>query len=169
MQFGFEDFKTCSDASSGRRLLAEQEFDLCVVNTPLLDEFGNRFAMQAAYIDFCQVILIVAADKLEETRAHVEEAGVLTISKPFTRESIWSVIKLANATFNKISRLKNSNSELKVVIEDIKRVDRAKCCLIEFERMTEEEAHKYIERTAMNRRVSKRVIVDEIITKYARI
>jgi response regulator NasT len=166
MQFGLSDFKSCNNVAIARRFVSEQEFDLCIINAPLVDEFGDNFASEISFDSLCQVILVVKEDKLEETRSRVEDAGVLAISKPFTKDVMWNVFKIALASYNKIVRLKNSNKELKLAIEDIKRTDRAKYCLIEFEKLTEEEAHKYIERTAMNRRINKRIVVDEILKKY---
>ena len=57
-------------------------------------------------------------------------------------------------------------NELKNKIEDIKVIDRAKCCLIEKEKQTEDEVHKYIEKLAMDMRLSRREIADKIIERY---
>lgn len=46
-------------------------------------------------------------------------------------------------------------------------VSRAKCLLIEFAHMTEEQAHKYIEKQAMDSRSSKEDIASEIVRTYA--
>ena len=51
-------------------------------------------------------------------------------------------------------------------ITDIKRADRAKGLLMKFKNMSEEEAHRYLEKTALDRRVSRRQIADEIIDFY---
>ena len=45
-------------------------------------------------------------------------------------------------------------------------IDRAKCLLIENEYLTEEEAHKQIEKTAMNERVTRKAIAQRIIAEY---
>jgi response regulator NasT len=168
IQFGLNDFVACNNVASARRFMSEQEFDLCIINAPLPDEFGDTFATEISYESICQVILIVKEDKLEEIRARVEDAGVFTISKPFNKDMMWNVLKIATASYYKILRLKKSNNVLKQTIEDIKRTDRAKCCLIEFEKLSEEESHKYIERTAMNRRINKRIVVNEILSKYGK-
>jgi response regulator NasT len=165
-QFGFSDFTSASSASDARQLLSAQEFDLCILNSPLADEYGDRLASETAFNSFCQVIMIVKAERLEEIRATVEESGVFTIPKPFNRDILWSAIRLTSASYNKIARLKNKNMELHLAIENIKRVDMAKCCLMEHEKMSEESAHKYIEKKAMNQRVTKQTIADEILSKY---
>ena len=51
---------------------------------------------------------------------------------------------------------------------EIKIVNRAKWTLINSLNMSEEDAHRYIEKQAMDRCVSKRAIAEEIIRSYDR-
>ena len=82
------------------------------------------------------------------------------------RAIFWSALKIATATFNKISILKNENNKLLQKIEDIRMIDRAKCILIQYLNMTEAEAHRYIEKQAMDMRTTKRSIADGILKTY---
>ena len=52
-------------------------------------------------------------------------------------------------------------------MEEIRLVNRAKWLLIEQLRMTESEAHRYIEKQAMDRCVTKRSIAENIISMYS--
>ena len=45
-------------------------------------------------------------------------------------------------------------------------IDRAKCILIQYLNMTEAEAHRYIEKQAMDMRSTKRVIAEGILRTY---
>ena len=49
---------------------------------------------------------------------------------------------------------------------DIRTINRAKWLLIEQLRMTESEAHYYIERQAMDTRLSRREVAENIIRSY---
>lgn len=62
--------------------------------------------------------------------------------------------------------LKKQNEQLQKKIEDIKFVDRAKCVLIEYLKMSEAEAHRFIEKQAMDLRVTKREIASRILKTY---
>ncbi len=57
-----------------------------------------------------------------------------------------------------------SNRRLQDKLEELRLVDRAKCILIALEGMSEEEAHKYIEKNAMDMRMSKKQIAQKIIS-----
>ena len=51
-------------------------------------------------------------------------------------------------------------------MEDIRLVDRAKCILISQMDMREEEAHRYLEKQAMDRRTTKRAVAEGILKTY---
>lgn len=51
-------------------------------------------------------------------------------------------------------------------IEEIRLVNRAKWLLIECLGMTEPEAHHYIEKQSMDRRISKREVAETVIKTY---
>ena len=51
-------------------------------------------------------------------------------------------------------------------IEEIRLVDRAKCMLIQYLSMTESQAHRYIEKQAMDRRVTRGEVARSILGLY---
>lgn len=97
---------TVSNAGEARRLLIEQDFDLCIINTPLPDEFGESLALSIAEKGSGEAILIVKAELFDETSNRVEDYGVITISKPISKPLLWSALKLASATSKKIKAMK---------------------------------------------------------------
>lgn len=165
-QNSYEEIVTVTNGGEARRLLVEREFDLCIINAPLIDEFGDEFAKNIVSNGIGQVILIVNINIYDEISNKVEEQGVITISKPMNRNVFWSALKLANATYNKISKLKKENGKLLQKIEDIRMIDRAKFILIQYLNMTESEAHRYIEKQAMDMRTTKRIIAEGILKTY---
>jgi len=98
--------------------------------------------------------------------AACEDDGVLVVAKPVNRTVFWSALKLAQASGARIARMKDENSKLKQKIEDIRIVDRAKCILISYLNMSEQESHRYIEKQAMDMRLSKRTIAEGILKTY---
>jgi len=154
---------SCGEA---RRLLLERDFDLVIINAPLRDESGESLSRHIAAKGMTQVILVVASEYYDAVSAICENDGVLTIAKPNNRAVFWSALKLARAAQSRLTRIQAENSELKQKIEDIRIVDRAKCILIAHLNMSEQEAHRYIEKQAMDMRMSKRVIAEEILKTY---
>ena len=73
---------TVCNAGEARRILVEKDFDLCIINSPLPDEFGESLACNIAEKEISEVILIVKAELFDEISEKVEEYGVITIQKP---------------------------------------------------------------------------------------
>jgi response regulator NasT len=155
--------QSCGEA---RRILLERDFDLIVINAPLRDESGEELARHIASSCVSQVILAVKSEHFDAISAICEDYGVLTISRPVNKSFFWSTLKLAIAAQNRLSRMHNENSKLKQKIEDIRIIDRAKCILISRLNLSEEEAHRSIEKQAMDMRASKRIVAEGILKMY---
>lgn len=76
------------------------------------------------------------------------------------------LLKLITATRRRLLGLKHENIKLQKKIEDIRLVDRAKCVLIQHLSLTEQQAHRYIEKQAMDRRISKPEVAQGILNTY---
>ena len=62
--------------------------------------------------------------------------------------------------------MRAENSMLKQKIEDIRIIDRAKCILISHFGMSEQKAHRFIEKHAMDIRATKRAVAEGILKMY---
>lgn len=157
---------TVKTGGEARRLLLDRDFDLCIINAPLQDESGEILSRHIALNSISQVILCVNQEHYEETAANVENDGVITISKPIHKSLFWNALKLAKATSNKMKMLQSENKKLIQKIEDIRIVDRAKGILMTYYNMTEPQAHKHIEKKAMDMRITRRKVAEEILKTY---
>ena len=154
---------SCSEA---RRLLIDRDFDLIVINSPLADETGEILARHVARNGVCQVLLLVKSEFFEAVSAICESDGVLTISKPINKTFFWSALSLAKATGSRLKRAQIENAKLKQKIEDIRIIDRAKCVLISHMSISENDAHRYIEKQAMDMRTTRREVAESILKTY---
>ena len=155
--------QSCGEA---RRLILERDFDMVIINAPLQDESGESFSRHIASKGMSQAILIVKSEYFDAVSAVCEDDGVLVISKPVNRAAFWSVLKLAGSAQSRLRRIQDENSRLKQKIEDIRIIDRAKCLLISYLSLSEQEAHRYIEKQAMDMRSTKRAIAEGILKTY---
>jgi len=151
---------------SARKLLQKQNFDLVIVNSPLADESGENFSRSVASKGVSQVILIVKNESFDSVSTACEEDGVFTITKPVDKAVFWSALSLVKSVQIKIRRMQLENEQLKQKIEDIRVIDRAKCILISYMKMSEQESHRYIEKQAMDMRSSRRIVAEGILKRY---
>ena len=152
-------------AGEVKRMLLETDVDLVILNAPLRDEFGTQLALNLAQDNLC-VLMLVPAESFDAVCYRVEDEGILTLSKPVSRSGLLGAIKLLTAMRGKLRKLDRQNQALQEKMQDIRTVNRAKWLLIEIKRMTENEAHYYIEKQAMDMRLSRREVAENIIRTY---
>lgn len=162
----FDPIMTATDATQARRKLLENDFDIVIVNSPLKDEFGTRLALDICSKSSAGVLLFVKAEHYADITAKVMSYGVLTISKPTSSSMIAQSVQMLCSTRERLRIMEKKNASVEEKIEEIRIVNRAKCLLIEQLKMTESEAHRYIEKQAMDRCVTRRVIAENIILTY---
>ena len=166
IQNGCDEVTTVDNGAEAKRRMVEGEYDICIINAPLRTETGERLSIELAEKNICQVLLFVKADRMEELTEKVEDYGVITVAKPISRQMFWSALKLARVTQRRLTMARRENAKLQKKIEDLKLVSRAKLVLISYAGMSEEEAHKYLERQAMDRRMPRADVAREVLDQY---
>ena len=98
--------------------------------------------------------------------AKVVGYGVITLSKPTNRQMVAQNLRILCATRERMRQMQAKQATVEEKIKEIRLVNRAKCLLIECLSMTEPEAHRYIEKQAMDLRISKREAAENVIRTY---
>lgn len=154
---------SCGEA---KRMLVCNSYDIIIINTPLSDEFGTEFALNCANDSNASIILMVKSELFDEVSYKVEEYGIMTIAKPTSKSILYPTFKLAAATHERFKILEKKNENIMAKMEEIRVVNRAKWVLIKYLNMSEERAHRYIEKRAMDMRLPKREVAESIIKTY---
>lgn len=106
----------------------------------------------------------------EGRRAEAEKAfggmGIVFVEAAEGRKAFFAALSCAAKVSERLRAVRRENDRLKDTISDLKLIDRAKCALIQYLNMTEADAHRFIEKQAMNRRLSRREIALEILKAY---
>jgi len=152
-------------AGEARRILSQSPVDLLIVDTPLPDEFGVDFALSMADRTM-GILMVVKADLYDQVSCQVEDQGILTVSKPNSRQVLCSSVKLLAALSARLQKMEQKNQSLQEKMADIRAVNRAKWLLIDRCNMSEKDAHYFIEKQAMDARVPRRKVADNIIRSY---
>lgn len=153
----------CSDYSEARRVAKERNFHIVIVDSG--DGSDSDLAIDIS--DSLSTILLMApAEHFDQISYSVEGYGILTITKPFDPFYFYNMIKIAIAVQYKVQVLSSQTVKLKVKMEEIKQVNRAKMLLMQNLSMTEPEAHRYIEKEAMDSGLKKTAVAENIIRTY---
>lgn len=149
-----------------RRKISETAFDIVLINAPLPDDFGMRLAVDICTGSGAGVLLLVRNDQFDDIYARVVSYGVLTLSKPTSMQMVAQNLRILCATRERMRQMEAKQAPVEEKIEEIRLVNRAKWLLIECLSMTEPEAHHYIEKQSMDRRISKREVAETVIKTY---
>ena len=152
-----------TDAAQARRCFLEKPYDVVVINAPLPDDFGAGLALDLCENSGAGVLLLVKADHFADLQARLSPLGVLVLSKPTNAQMVSQSLLLLCATRERLRRMEQKTASFEEKMAEIRLVNRAKCLLIERRSMTEQEAHRYLEKQAMDRCTSRRVIAEELI------
>ncbi|MDR0303444.1 MAG: ANTAR domain-containing protein [Chitinispirillales bacterium] len=161
-----ENISVLHSAEKARRLIMERDFDLAIINVPLIDESGENLARHIASKNIAQVILVVQSEFFDEVSAITENDGILVVAKPVDKTIFWSVLKLAQSAQSRLKKMQIENGKLRQKIEDMRVIDRAKLILVSNLKMSEIEAHRFIGKQAMDVRSTRIEIAKGILKTY---
>lgn len=157
---------TISSGSEARRMIHHDDYSLIIINTPLKDEFGYQLSLKLSESTCAGIILICKADVADEMISRTMDYGVCVVPKPLNKTIFSQAIRTGCAFNRRLLALHKENNKLRAKLEEMRYVSRAKFLLITEQNMTEETAHRYIEKSAMDTRRTRKEVSLEIIAKY---
>ena len=155
-----------TSVSSAKRALAEKTFDFVIINAPLSDDAGPRFAIDICTTKSSAVLLLVKNDVHAGIHDKVAEYGVFTLPKPISKQTMTHALNWMESASERLKQFEKKSLSIEEKMAEIRLVNKAKWILIRELSMSEPDAHRYIEKQAMDRCITKRTIAEEIIKTY---
>ena len=147
-----------------QRLLREK-IDILIIYSPLPDDSGIQTAVELSGQRNIGVLLFVRQEMYDQVSYTAGKSGVFVLARPAGRQSIAQAVNLLRVTTGRVRRLTEENAVLRRKLDDMRLISRAKCMLVEKKQMTEEEAHHYLEKLAMDSCITKREEARDIIRR----
>ena len=162
----YDPVQTVSSVSGANRILSDQTFDFVIINSPLLDGNGLRLSVDVAAEKNSIPLLLVKNEDYTDFFERSVIHGVYVLSKPLSRATTAVALAWMAASRERLRLSEKKVTSFEDKMTEIRQVNRAKWLLISELNMSEPEAHRYIEKQAMDRCVAKRQVADEIIRMY---
>ncbi len=153
------------NSGEARRMLLDMSADIIIINTPLPDDFGVQLALDLSDSS-SGILMLVKSDLYEQVAYRVEDSGIFTLPKPNSSQMIYNAVKLLSVYAARLKKLEQKNRTMQEKMTDIRTINRAKWLLIENLNMSENDAHRYIEKQAMDTRSTRREVAEGIIRTY---
>ena len=146
--------------------MLEKQYDIVIVNAPLIDEFGSRLCIDASQNNGTIAGIFAANDTFEEIYAKESLQGVFVIPKPTSRMLVSQALSLMICARERLRNAEKKAVKAESKLDEIRIVNKAKWMLIDHEGFSEAEAHRYIEKSAMDAGITKRLVAQLIIDSY---
>jgi response regulator NasT len=131
------------------------------IQMPVLD--GLSAAGQIASAGLAPVIVLTAFSQRELVERARDAGAMAYLVKPFAKKDLIPAIELARARFAERAALDAEVRTLAERLETRKVVERAKGLLMTRQNLTEPEAFRWLQRTAMNERRSMMAVAQAVI------
>lgn len=142
------------------------KFDIIIISTPLSDEFGLDLAAELHGKTNAFLIILTKSELAQEIQKKMRFAGAFVIGRPCSKSALQQAIRLAGIAGENLKKLAEENHRLERQIDDIKIINRAKICLMQYLKLTEEQAHRHIQKQAMDLRKGLREVAEDILSTY---
>lgn len=149
-----------------QNLMSRDPCDILIIDSPLPVEKAFSLAVNACTGGEASVLLMVDEESYEDLYYRALPYGIVTVSKPAGTEMLANTLRMLCVMRERLRGYEARQQKVETKVEEIKLVNRAKWLLIECLNMTEDEAHRYILRQAMEQRISKREAAEDIIRTY---
>lgn len=166
-QSRYSPVNTATSISMAKRLLTEKSYDFIIINSPLPDDDGTRFAIDISTNKQSVVLIIVKNDIWADIQDKVAEYGVFTLPKPISKTAVTYALNWLESARERLRIFENKSLSIEDKMAQIRLVNKAKWLLISKLGMDESEAHHYIEKQAMDNCISKKSVAEDIIKKYS--
>lgn len=112
-------------------------------------------------------LLLVRPGTYEAVWRFVQAAGICVMSWPAPQEVFRQTLRNLLLLKKSLRAMQEKTDQLQSQLQDMKRIQKAKSLLMNQLGMSEADAHRWIEKAAMDRCVEKREIAETIIRMYA--
>ena len=160
---GYDVIGQAGDGASAVELAEELRPDLVIldVKMPVLD--GIAAAERIARQRIAPVVILTAFSQRELVERARDAGAMAYLVKPFTRGDLVPAIEMAVSRFAELGQLEKEVADLTERLDARKAVDRAKGVLQEELGLSEPEAFRWIQKTAMDLRLSMRAVAEGVV------
>lgn len=142
------------------------KFDSVIISTPLSDEFGLDLVADISKVAKNGIVVLAKREIADEVQKKIRFTGAFVLPRPFNKALLIQTIKLTEIAHIGMAKLEEENRQLTQQLSDMKIVNRAKSMLMQYLNLTEDQAHRHIQKQAMDLRKTQRAVAEDILKTY---
>jgi response regulator NasT len=161
-----EGYVVAGEAGDGEQavtLARELRPDLVIMDVKMPKVDGIASAADIVGERIAPVVMLTAFSQRDLIESARDAGAMAYLVKPFARHELVPAIELAVSRFAEKKALEDEVAELTERLETRKVVDRAKGLLMSRQSMSEPDAFRWIQRTAMDRRTTMKAVAEAVV------
>jgi AmiR/NasT family two-component response regulator len=162
---GYDVVGEAADGETAVRLAMDLRPDLVIldIKMPIMD--GLAAAEKIAGAQIAPVVILTAFSQRELVERARAAGAMAYLVKPFQKSDLVPAVEIALSRFSEVAALEAEVASLHERLETRKVIERAKGMLMTAYEMSEPEAFKWVQRTAMDHRMTMREVADRILAE----
>ena len=163
---GYEVVGQAGDGEAAIELTEREKPDLVVMDVKMPKLDGISAAERIAKQRISPVVILTAFSQRDLVERARDAGAMAYLTKPFTIEDLMPAIELAVSRFQEIKQLDSEINDLQSQLKARKIIERAKGLLIDNLKLTEPQAFKWMQKTAMDKRKTMVEVANLVISEY---
>ncbi len=160
---GFDVVGEAADGEQAVKLATDLRPDLVIMDVKMPKKDGIEAASDIVGDQIAPVVILTAFSQRELVERARDAGAMAYLVKPFSKADLLPAIELAVARYAETAALRAEVADITQRLEARKIIDRAKGLLMTHQKMTEPEAFRWIQRTAMDRRTSMQAVASAVL------
>ncbi|MFD9738904.1 ANTAR domain-containing response regulator [Umezawaea sp. NPDC059074] len=163
---GYEVAGEAADGDEAIKLATELRPDLVILDVKMPKRDGIEAASVIAGGRIAAVVILTAFSQRELVERARDAGAMAYLVKPFAKRDLVPAIELAMSRFSELQALELEVAGLNDRLETRKVVERAKGLLMSKQNLSEPEAFRWVQRTAMDRRTTMKAVAEAVIENF---
>jgi AmiR/NasT family two-component response regulator len=162
---GFEVVGQAGDGERAAALAVTLRPDLVIMDVKMPGKDGIQAAAEIAAERIAPVIILTAFAERDLIQRALDSGAMTYLAKPFSTATLLPAIELAAARYADAAALRAEVAEATRLLQARKVIDRAKGLLMTHAGMTEPQAFRWLQRTAIDHRTSMDTVARDVIER----
>lgn len=163
---GYDVAGEAADGEEAIKLASELNPDLVILDVKMPKVDGIEAAQHIAGNRIAPVVILTAFSQRDLVERARDAGAMAYLVKPFAKRDLVPAIELAISRFSELAALEQEVAGLTERLETRKIVERAKGILMTKQGLSEPEAFRWVQRTAMDRRTTMKAVAEAVIENF---
>jgi two-component system, response regulator PdtaR len=161
---GYDVVGQAGDGEKAVALARDLRPDLVVLDVKMPKLDGITAAQRIAEERIAPVVILTAFSQRDLVERARDAGAMAYLVKPFSKQDLMPAVEMAVSRFAELQMLEAEVADLTERLDARKAIDRAKSVLQQQLRLSEPDAFRWIQKTAMDLRLSMRQVAEGVLT-----